>query len=68
MTDEIDRAQAAEERFREQALAAQMRKAPQGESAHECVRCGVPIPEARRGAMPGVTRCVDCQQLHEQQR
>jgi len=38
------------------------RRAPQGESAHDCVGCGEPIPEARRIALPGVKLCIDCQQ------
>lgn len=34
----------------------------QGESAEECAECGETIPEARRKALPGVQRCVGCQQ------
>jgi phage/conjugal plasmid C-4 type zinc finger TraR family protein len=34
---------------------------PIGESATHCVRCGVPIPEPRRNACPGVQVCVPCQ-------
>ena len=33
-----------------------------GQSRSECIDCGEPIPEARRQAMPGVTRCVSCQE------
>ena len=40
---------------------------PQGESATSCEQCGEPIPEARRAALPGVRRCIDCQQQHDQQ-
>lgn len=32
-----------------------------GESRTECEECGGPIPEARRKAVPGVRRCVECQ-------
>lgn len=32
-----------------------------GASLEECEDCGEPIPEARRRAVPGVRRCVDCQ-------
>lgn len=32
-----------------------------GESLRECEECGEPIPDARRKAVPGVRRCVDCQ-------
>jgi phage/conjugal plasmid C-4 type zinc finger TraR family protein len=37
----------------------------QGESAEDCVSCGVVIPQARRLAVPGCQRCVDCQTLQE---
>lgn len=32
-----------------------------GESLAACEDCGEPIPEARRRAVPGVRRCVQCQ-------
>ena len=32
-----------------------------GESLTHCEDCDAPIPEARRQAVPGVRRCVDCQ-------
>ena len=31
----------------------------------ECVVCGEEIPERRRQAVPGCTRCVSCQELLE---
>ena len=34
---------------------------PDGESLTHCEECGIPIPEARRKAMPGVRYCVRCQ-------
>ncbi len=34
---------------------------PVGEGTEHCVECGDDIPEARRKALPGVTRCVTCQ-------
>lgn len=34
-------------------------------SRHFCEECGTVIPEARRAVIRGVTRCVDCQDLHE---
>ena len=34
---------------------------PDGESLTHCEECGIPIPEARRKAMPGVRYCVKCQ-------
>jgi phage/conjugal plasmid C-4 type zinc finger TraR family protein len=36
-----------------------------GESASECETCGEDIPEARRKALPGVHRCVSCQELYD---
>ena len=38
------------------------RALPTGESAYFCEECEVPIPEARRQAMPGVRYCVNCQE------
>jgi phage/conjugal plasmid C-4 type zinc finger TraR family protein len=34
----------------------------QGESLHSCEDCDEEIPEARRQAMPGVRRCIRCQE------
>ena len=39
-----------------------------GESLHECEECGAAIPEARRKAVPGSRRCIECQQTMESQR
>ena len=33
-----------------------------GESLEFCEDCGEPIPEKRRRAIPGVRRCVACQE------
>lgn len=38
---------------------------PRGTGLSECEECEAPIPLARRAAMPGVRRCVDCQQAQE---
>lgn len=38
---------------------------PAGPGAEECEDCGEPIPEARRKAMPGCTRCISCQESLE---
>ena len=64
MPDEIDRAQEANDLFQSDALAAHQRRAQQarpGQGLDECVDCGEPIPEARRRAVPGCQRCIDCQ-------
>ena len=62
MTDVYDRAQALEQRQREQALAAQAAASrPQGSSREHCKDCGQAIPEKRRQAAVGCTRCIRCQ-------
>ncbi|MBS0590311.1 MAG: DksA/TraR family C4-type zinc finger protein [Proteobacteria bacterium] len=35
--------------------------APRGPGLAHCEECGVPIPEARRKAVPGVRLCLACQ-------
>lgn len=72
MTDIFDRAAEIEEQFRNDAINEQQRRAAKHRapvSATHCQEdnCGVPIPEARRTALPGVQFCVDCQQLRERQ-
>lgn len=37
-----------------------------GESLHHCEDCDEPIPEARRLAVPGVRRCVVCQEAEDE--
>jgi phage/conjugal plasmid C-4 type zinc finger TraR family protein len=32
-----------------------------GEAGGICIDCDKPIPEARRRAVPGCTRCINCQ-------
>jgi len=67
--DQFDRASQLEEQAREIALAQVLaRTTPDIESAHFCIDCGVDIPEARRQAVPGCQRCIDCQTHHEQMR
>lgn len=63
--DLYDRATETEEWFRAQALRRQAERMPRGASAMDCVECGEPIPEERRRALPGVTRCVDCERDRE---
>jgi len=38
-----------------------------GASLSHCDDCDAPIPEARRLAVPGVTRCVNCQSVADEQ-
>lgn len=77
MTDLFDRATAAEEEAREQALKEQRRRAAleapedwRRASAKWCEApgCGVRIPDARRRALPGVRLCVDCAEDAERRR
>ena len=49
----------------EDAVLRARRQLVQGESLAECEECGAAIPEARRAAVPGVRRCVDCQSTTE---
>lgn len=78
MADEIDRAQANDEFFRELALrsrcpsplSASVKVGSTGTDTDNgqraCVDCGEPIPEARLKAAKGATRCVACQTVFEQ--
>lgn len=51
----------------EDAVAHARRQLAQGESLAECVECGEAIPKARRDAMPGVRRCVTCQEARDEE-
>lgn len=66
--DQFDRAQALELAERESVLQRQREDAGQHNqpSLSHCQDCGVEIPPKRR-AIRGVTRCVDCQELFEEQ-
>lgn len=68
MTDFYDRAQALEQRQREEALAHQFSHLAHGASLSHCEDCAEPIPEARQRIVAGCTRCVQCQEDHEQAR
>lgn len=67
MTCPFDRAQALEQRQRDQAIdagLARVRARPTGPSLTHCEDCDDKIPEARR-AFGGITRCVPCQSIFE---
>ncbi len=51
----------------EDAVARARSQLPQGESLSHCEECDVPIPEARRQAVPGVRLCVNCQAAHDRE-
>ena len=68
--DVIDDAQEAEALYREDAIAIALGRAPAGHQCREhgvivCADCGRPIPAARLAAMPGATRCRECQEEAE---
>lgn len=65
MSDIVDRAQEQEERFRMQALARVRRCGAGSASASRCVDCGDEIGAARRAAVPGAQRCVQCARIVE---
>lgn len=64
MTPE-DRAQELELAEYERNQAKAIMSAPTSPSAQNCADCGDEIPEARRAAVPGVLRCMECQQQTE---
>ncbi|GFM72990.1 hypothetical protein PSCICL_39820 [Pseudomonas cichorii] len=62
----FDRAQALEQRQRDQAIAAALAAPrPTGPSLTHCEDCDKEIPPARQ-ALGGITRCVPCQTVIEQ--
>lgn len=64
MSDLIDRAQDNEANFIDDSLNAVQRellKQQSHESSLYCCDCDGEIPEARRLAVKGVLRCIDCQ-------
>lgn len=67
MSCPFDRAQALEQRQRDQAIAAQLaRVRPIGLSRSECLDCEGEIPAARQ-ALGGILRCVPCQSIFEKE-
>lgn len=40
-------------------------KIARGESRQTCEECGEPIPQARREALPGVRKCIACQDIED---
>lgn len=51
----------------EDAVARTRSQLPRGDSLSRCEECDVPIPEARRQAVPGVRLCVNCQAAHDRE-
>ena len=63
--DDADRAQIEIERAEAAALARRLTPPPARLSFERCIDCDATIPQDRRDAIPGVRRCVDCEELHE---
>lgn len=66
--DEADIAQRNQEVLDRIALEQHLAGLPTGEAAEECEDCGKPIPEGRRLAAPGCTRCIGCQERVEREK
>lgn len=64
MPDLMDLVQQRQQEMLENQIA-NARNIPRGVSAFACEACDQPIPEARRAAIVGVTRCATCQDIHE---
>ena len=62
MPDFADKAQQESEAHFSRVVAERIRRLAETprESATHCFECGRQIPEKRRQAVPGCTRCVDC--------
>lgn len=63
MADEAEIASAYADRFTEECVASRVRF--EGESATHCIDCDEEIPQQRRDSLPGVQRCVECQEISE---
>ena len=69
--DDLDRAQEINDLHLDISLQAQRavtNAATSGISLDECLDCGGRIDAARQAAVPGCTRCIDCQAKFENQR
>lgn len=66
--DDADIAQRNQEYLDGVAMRPRLAAIPRGAALAECEECGEPIPEARRTAAPGCTRCIRCQHTFERER
>lgn len=66
MPDAIDRAADLEQRQRDQAIKAALKRPietpRQDENGRYCISCDIEIPAARLAAVPHAVRCISCQQ------
>lgn len=66
--DQFDQAQELDARYRQEAIDRHRRQSEQHKVSREnCIDCGDPIGEARKRAMPGCIRCIDCVVRFEQE-
>jgi phage/conjugal plasmid C-4 type zinc finger TraR family protein len=65
--DEIELAELAISQELERRINLARRHLEASVSLPECEDCERPIPEKRRLAVPGCTRCVECQEIFEQE-
>ena len=65
MADQIDQAQQQADARLQESLARVAAERPTGPSLELCEDCGGRIPERRRQAVPGCTRCIGCQEEAE---
>ncbi|HCQ8805949.1 TPA: TraR/DksA family transcriptional regulator [Escherichia coli] len=64
MADAMDLVQQRVEEEHQRHIRAARAKTP-GVSRVLCIECEVPIPPARRRAIPGVQLCITCQEIAE---
>ncbi|HSI41779.1 MAG TPA: TraR/DksA C4-type zinc finger protein [Xanthobacteraceae bacterium] len=67
MSDDVDRAQALEERQREISLRRQAERMA-GDGRLSCVVCGEAIDPERLRVLPNALRCIGCQERRERWR
>lgn len=65
MADQIDQAQERQAEHTRAALERAAANRPTGPSLECCEDCGERIPEKRRQAVEGCTRCIECQESAE---
>lgn len=65
MADQIDYAQQQADAYLQDSLARVAAYKPMGPSLELCEDCGARIPERRRQAVSGCTRCIGCQEAYE---
>jgi len=65
MADQIDQAQQRQAKYLQHSLDRVAASRPNGPSLECCEDCGGRIPEKRRQAVQGCTRCITCQEAYE---